>query len=392
VPGAALHPFIGIGVFRKMAEIVAWGRASVIAAIASSLAAAGCAAGLPICATSKAQYVLVERRLSQETGLAPVAEITPTPAYQALRANFKTVALRLPDNCYLAELHKGENQDNAQLESSCGIPLQVLERALTEEGFQVLSWSTLMGIEHQQNVPVHVAAQQIGADIVIIVNDMYVGNAPSGASAEATYRYFISNELGEQQQPAEIFKADRTWLKEFVRDRGGNDPQAQRGQTLQARLNATVVLAKGQEPAPAPVPTTPGHPPAAPTAAQAAAAAAVAAAPPPAGRSGEAIWFYNWRLGQVAPDQQGRQFLFAGIPTSSYSEAFPDKPAIDTSDPNRHYWWPLAPRSAQAMPAPQRDQATSEESFKSSAGVSPEVEATLYRKIAKDFIMRFKGG
>ena len=84
-------------------------------------AAAGCAmvlagvsmgcVGLPKCTTIDTQYLMVERSLSQKSGLGQRAEITETQAYKTLHNGFKTVALRLPDNCYQAEVHRGENQD-----------------------------------------------------------------------------------------------------------------------------------------------------------------------------------------------------------------------------------------------------------------------------------------
>jgi hypothetical protein len=358
------------------------------------IAATGaCARGLPVCTVVTPQYVMVERSSSTREGLGRAAEITETPSYKVLHGAFKSVALRLPDNCYPGygggvarggDSHES-NQDAASLESACGIPLQVLESTLTKAGYQVLSWSTLMGIEKQQNVPVHIAAQQLGADFVIIVNDMYVGTAPAGGEAEARYRYVASDPEGHRDKPAELFQADRDWMKKFVRERLGNDPQAEGAHSLQARLNATVVLAKGAGSSPPPgAAPAPGAPaaPAPPVAAQ---------LPQGNGRSGEAIWFYNWRLGNLENSHAGMRFLFGGIPVGEYADAFPGRAAIDVSDPNRHYWWPVLPAS-EAIPEVQRDRATSEESFQSHSDVTPEQEAELYRRIAEDFIQRFKGG
>jgi hypothetical protein len=86
------------------------------------------------------------------------------------------------------------------------------------------------------------------------------------------------------------------------------------------------------------------------------------------------------------------KFLFAGMPISDYADAFPDNPPIDASDPNRHYWWPVAPNLPERIPEAPTDHATSEESFRSTVVVQPEVKAEFYRQIAKDFITRFKGG
>jgi hypothetical protein len=355
-------------------------RAAAGCVLALATAMTGCA-GLPKCSTLDTEYVIVERNAAQIAGFGPHAEVTPTPTYTALHGNFKTVALRLPDNCYQAEIHRGENQDAAQLESACGIPLQVLESSLTRQGYQVLSWSTLMGIEHEQKVPVHIAAQQIGADVVIIVNDMYVGLEKAGDEAAARYRYFASDAEGKRGRPAELFQADRDWVKKFVRDRVGNDPHADGAHSLQARLNATIVLAKGPDAKPVAAPGGPAQPPPG------------GSVVPGIGRSGEAIWFYNWRLGHLASTAaDGSRFLFAGIPVKNYSEAFPDGPAIDESDANRHYWWPVAPLNQELAPEVRRDQATSEENFTSKYDVSPEEKALLYRQIAEDFIRRFKGG
>ncbi len=156
--------------------------------MALAAAATGCA-GLPLCAT-KAQYVVVERQVSAAEGIAQTAQVTPTPAYLALRANFKTVAIRMPDNCYDAQLHGvSGNQETAELQTNAAFHCKRSERALTEGGYQVLSWTTLMGLERQQNVPVHVAAQQLGADIVIILNDSGATYADAGASVNGKNRF-----------------------------------------------------------------------------------------------------------------------------------------------------------------------------------------------------------
>jgi hypothetical protein len=252
----------------------------------------------------------------------------------------------------------------------------------------VLSWSTLMGIEHQQNVPVHVAAQQLGADIVVIVNDMYVGFADAGQKTEATYRYFLSDPQGSHVQPAQLFTADREWLKEFVRQRAGEVGTAQTARSLQARLNATVVLVKGFD-AGTPAAVAPGS-----AAKPVAPVAPVAPTPVPEGaaRSGEAIWFYNRSVGTGAGGEKGVRFLFGGMAMSSYAEAFPDRPATTVTDPNRHYWWPVTPDVPDLPPEPVRDIATSEETAHSVASVTPEEAAMLYREVATDFIRRFKKG
>jgi hypothetical protein len=338
-------------------------------------------------------YLVVERSDKDLRGTVAPSEITATPTYRDLRTTFKTVVLRLPDNCYEQELHKAQNQESSQLESRCGIPLQVLERTLTQEaGYQVLSWAALMGIEHQQNVPVHVAAQQLGADIVIVVNDMFAGPEKSGEETTATYRYFSSNPKGERSQPASVFPADSAWLKAFVRARAGDDPRAREGSSIQARLSATIVLAKGGADVVAPSPQPPGG--LAP-ATRVGAMPAPMPVPPPTpgiGRSGEAIWFYNQHLGEQNHAQKHLLFLFAGVPVSRYSSVFPDRAPIDASDPNRHYWWPLQPLGDQAQPQPKVEVATSEETFSSAVGVEREKGAELFRQIARDFINRFKGG
>jgi hypothetical protein len=359
----------------------------MLCAAAVALGAQGCA-GLPECMGIEPQYVLVERSDSQVAGLPPRAEITDTPTYKTLHSRLKSVALRLPDNCFRrAALADGTNVEAATLESTCGVPLQVLESTLTRAGFQVLSWSTLMGIEREQRVPVHIAAQQLGADFVIIINTMYAGPARAGSAAEATYRYFESDPEGQRHGPAQLFQADRAWLKEFIRGRAGNDPQAKGATTVQAELSATVVLAKSAEPPP-PAPSTmalpvasfPGQEP------------TPALPPGGVGRSGESIWFYNWRVGSVASAREGMRFLFGGIPASRYQEVFANRPAIATDDPNSHYWWPALPTQKEAVPPAPADRAASEETFTSKVDVMPAEAAVLSRKIAEDFIHRFKGG
>jgi hypothetical protein len=357
------------------------------------LAAGGCL-GLPRCPVEASQYVVIERQQEETGGITRAPEVGPTPTYQALRSTFKTVAIRLPDNCYDSRLKPNTNEEASMLASRCGIPLQVLEMMLTQAGFQVLSWTTLMVIEHQQNVPVHIAAQQLGADIVIVVNDSYVGPSRAGSHAKTHYRYFASDPTGARLRPAELFEGDAHWLQTFVSERMGKNPEAQADLTLQANLNATVVLAKGVEAAPATPPRAPG-----PSGGRDKPAQRQGPAPPltssqqapEIGRSGEAIWFYSWQVGKQETRGRGLAFLFGGIDLKDYGAAFPGRPPLDQSDPNRHYWWPLKPNGPEELPQPHVDRARSETTFESSVAVAASEQTELFRSIVKDFIERFQG-
>lgn len=329
--------------------------------IAWVLPLAGCAEGIPRCHVTKAteaeevtrEYVLVEYRVGEISGMIPQAEITRTRTYEATRTTLKSVALRLPDNCFRrGVVSEGTNTSTGNLESVCGVPLQVLEKTLSNANFRVLSWSTLMGIERDQHVPVHIAAQQLGADLVILVNEMYIGNGDTGGEAKANYKYFTSDERGARKQPKELFQGDRDWFKSFIRERLGDDPKAQGKTTLQARLNATVVLAKG-------VDMKPGE-----------------TARPDQPRSGESIWFYNWRLGREQGSSGGMKFLFAG----------------ESGGRDEHRWWPVIPKGIAPTRSGSRDQATSEENFSSRTEVNMGEAEKLYREVAEDFIKRFQGG
>lgn len=340
------------------------GFSAVAAALSLGAGASGCAP-MPICAppvkvvepvkvvVPQPEFVLVEHRKGVVSGFMQAPEITATPAYETRRGELRAVALRVPDNCLRRESNTGgANVSTSSLETVCGVPLQVLESVLSRAGYRVLSWSTLLGIEREQRVPVHTAAQQLGADFVIIINDMFVGELPAGGAAAASYRYFVSGPTGEKHRPKALYEQDRNWLKTFVRDRVGNEPVAQGTRTLQARLNATVVLAQGSDKS--------GE-----------GAGAKAAA-----KAGEAIWFYNWSIGRLSKGQEGLGFLFAGLPK-------PD---------NSHQWWPVMPQRPEAAPPPAADRATSEEEYSSKAEVVPADAQILYRKVAEDFIKRFKEG
>jgi hypothetical protein len=368
----------------------------LVAAMLTTGATGGCM-GLPKCSKLDATYVLVDHGASQVEGTLEKAEITNTPAYKALHDSFKTVALRMPDNCYEASLHAAENRENAELQSRCGIPLQVLESTLTRAGYQVLSWTTLMGIEHDQHVPVHIAAQQLGADIIIVVNDTHAGPEKTASAAESRYRYLESDASGNVKGPARLFNWDREWLKTFVRNHIGDDPHEHDPPMHRARLNATVVLARGNENQPAPrgnqpsAATTPPPPSGSPT------TAAPGPTLPPgiSARSGEAIWFYSWSFGD--PNYKRPRipwFLFGSVPMSECKRLFSGENSgclPDENDPNRHYWWSVAPPTPQNIPVPQ-DVATSEEGHVAKMELDPEKDAALARKIADDFIHRFKEG
>jgi hypothetical protein len=326
--------------------------------------ALGCHPGLPDCTVVQEvkqekpiepEYVVVERTVAQASGLPPKAEITATPTYAARHASLTKVALRLPDNCFQgkAQLGTGTNTTTALLESACGVPLQVLERSLTREKYQVLSWAALMGIEREQRVPVHKAAQLLGADFVVVLNVVDVGVRDAGAEAAVKYHYYASNPNGERLGAKKLFNADRAFFKDYVHKRAGDDAKAQAGSSMQGELNATAVLSE----------------------------------------TGEAIWFYNWRVGQASSTSQGVQFLFAGIPSREYEHAFrAPNPSPNANDADAHYWWPVAPPSSAAAPTVVADRAESEEGTSTRVEVSRHEEEALYRLIADDFIRQFKCG
>jgi hypothetical protein len=228
--------------------------------------------------------------------------------------------------------------------TACGTWLAELEKALALAGFRVVSWSRLNEAETQQKLSTQAAAQQLGADVVFMLNSLEATEIKGGASAGASFKYFEANNRGTRGAPVALEENDRAYFREFVKARGGEE-KADAVTALASALDTTAILTR---------PGSPGE------------------------GAGEAMWFYRRIITHPVSSRRSERFLFG-----------------HDMVPNAQ-WYPIqveAPAVQQVVALPT---VATEDTMKTevAAGVQDPYAAEkldLVREIAKDFVARFRG-
>jgi hypothetical protein len=317
----------------------------------------GCKSTLIPCGPASApppppQYLRVDYTGQRTTGGNSPAEISGTPTYQSERTKWKSVALRVPNNCATetaAKVTGAASSSQAILESSCGVWLKELEAALSREGYRVVSWDALHRAESAGDMSTYQIAQKLGVDVVFLINSLEPTPQALADSGEQKLAFFQSNAVGDPLAKAQLDPARSKWLVDFVRKRVDASKAEASGVTAHAAmLDLTAITAT----------------------------------------SGEAMWFYRRALTglpKALKDSDAMSFLFAYKPSATV--------------PGLEHWWPVAPANqVQAIPeAPAPPELQSEVTLTSSASGGPEDEARaikleLVRTVVKDFVHSFKTG
>ena len=122
------------------------------AALLLSLPLAGCAeptapkCNVAVAKLAEPEYVLVEYRMGGEFQKPPTVEVRPTPKYDEARSKMKAAAIRFPDSCLNASASQASGvaqQTQTILQTTCGVYLSEMEKALATAGFKVFSWDAL---------------------------------------------------------------------------------------------------------------------------------------------------------------------------------------------------------------------------------------------------------
>jgi hypothetical protein len=323
------------------------------------LAVGGCAPALAVCACRDPNtvgcaapthdFLLVEARDGAALTV-PKVEVSETPTYQSTREASGVAAIRFPDTC----LNDGAIQATGQAlrvdsiaQTSCGVWLAELEKALAAAHFRVVSWDALRGLERSKNVPAYVAAQELGADVLFIFNSVEAANVSPGGSAASQLRYFHSTDDGQTGAPFLMTDAQRQPLRAAVQSVMTEvvgramadtviDPQTGNGVTaLSSMLDATAVIT----------------------------------------RSGEAMWFYRNQTMKPVRRAIGRRFLFVRV--------------------GEQWHWTRHTQPQQVV-MPEVEKLSAEDATQTGVGASRDPYASerleLVRAVAQDFVLRYRNG
>jgi hypothetical protein len=328
----------------------------VATATLAALAGTGCTSGVPRCkappppaAVARAEYALMEYRAGGELGRPPKIEIQDTPTYRDKRAGFGVAAIRLPDSCEQESAASvgglsAKDRTKTILATQCGVWLAELERALTSAKFRVISWDALRGMERQKSLSPYEAGKVLGADIVFVFNSLDASPVKAGASAGASFKYFVSDARGAKGPPLALDDQTRAMFKDFAkRAAGGDGGDAQQVVALSSSLDSTAIPTGLND----------------------------------AKIGGESIWFYRRTVTLPIKTTKGMRFLFGRMPFGA--------------------WQPAAPWVPPQMAVPQGPRLQTEDVTESQVSGSVDdayaaERLELIRAAATDFVDKFRSG
>ncbi|HVJ94629.1 MAG TPA: hypothetical protein VM580_32810 [Labilithrix sp.] len=313
-------------------------------ALASSL---GCSRLYPLAEAPDSSYFAVHYKVRAENEPRAVFEVKQADKFPALRATWNNAALRAPEHCVSESANKGIGAGagrNVKLMTSCGFWLSELERVLVQSKFTVASWSALSDLERTKQVPAYVAARDLGADVVFVINSLENDYIKLGKNSRESFEVYDADEDGHASRRLPIEKATFDQVRSFVRTR--MKPLTKEFQHVTTHLTATLDITAVDT------------------------------------KTGEAVWFYRKQEVKAQPIKLDRYFLFA------------------RSDKNI---WPVQPH---AFALAEREEARAARSasemsdhdslwldFKAPPDDAQAEEANLLaRAVVADFLARFRGG
>ncbi len=321
-------------------------------AVLASLALTGCCQrSMQVVTQPPAVYehVVVEYASGAATA-SPPAEVRTTVTYTSRIATIRSVTIRFPDSCVTQSL-AAVTQSAAQmtgvgtgstviLRNDCAVWLAELERSLAGAGYRVISGDALYRLEGSTNprLSTYVAAQQLGADAVFVINSLETSDVQRGARFAGSLTYYQSNPRGETVQLREFDDNVRLVFQTMVRNRLAPDSP------------------------------TPGAPPVVQALAGILDTTAVIAG------SGESMWFYRRNVSRRLAAAQNVRFLFMGSGLT---------------------WRPIE-RERQQVVDVQQTRSSARDTFgdETQAGNNDPLAAerhAMVRMVVEDFVRQFRG-
>jgi hypothetical protein len=134
-------------------------------------------------------------------------EIVESPTYLSMIPKIQSLAIKAPEGCAneTAAQSSGEAEGQGMLlKTTCGIEMAELERALTKAGFKVISWNVLQNKVVKEEITPQTASQELGAEVLFQINSLERSLVQAGQDARWERRFYQSNDIGEQLDPASL--------------------------------------------------------------------------------------------------------------------------------------------------------------------------------------------
>ena len=174
-------------------------------------------------------------------------EIVETPRYDSDRAQFQTVAVRAPDSCSNQTTNQATGDANAAgtvLQTSCGIEMSEIEKALSKRHYRVISWKVLAHEMNDKNKSVTEIAGALGADVIFQINSLEQSKKNMGSDARWERKYYDSDSYGKKIKERSFDDKQRdNFRSTFLGPKEGRYSMIK----LAATLDASVVLVKTGE-------------------------------------------------------------------------------------------------------------------------------------------------
>jgi hypothetical protein len=307
----------------------------------------GCAETYPAAEAPDASYFAVHYKIRAENEPRAMFEVKQAEKFPALRATWNNAALRAPEHCTSESANKGTGAGegkNVKLMTSCGFWLSELERVLVQSKFTVASWSALRDLERTKQVPAYVAARDLGADVVFVINSLENERIQLGKNYRENFDVYEADEDGRASRRLAINKATFDSVRSFVKTR--MKPLTKEYQHVATHVTATLDITAVDT------------------------------------KTGEAVWFYRKQEVKPKPLRLDRYFLFA----RSEKTLWPVQP----------HAFGLTEREEQRVARSGSDASDHDSQwidFKAPPADADAEEANaLSRAVVADFLSRFRGG
>lgn len=160
------------------------------------------------------EYYKISSRFVASAQGQSAPEVIATPSYNQLAGRATTVAVRAPDSCVNNTANQatgGAAAGGTILQTNCGVEMGEIERALTRNGYNVISWNVLQR-EMARDVSATQVASQLGAQVLFQVNSLEKSQKTLGTDARWERTYFRTDANGNTTAPLPLTEAQRAYI------------------------------------------------------------------------------------------------------------------------------------------------------------------------------------
>ncbi len=239
------------------------------------------------------QYLLSSKFVAKSQG-GQAPETVETPFYQVEHSQFRTVAVRAPDDCLnqtAAQTTGSAISTTLIMRTTCGVEMAEIERKLAKAGYRVISWKVLER-EVINKVSAIEGARALGAEVLFQINSLEQRKILIGKDALWERTFYETNKAGKATREHAFDDSTRAYFqKKFFDNFESTVEKDEELKRLAVTLDANAVFVK----------------------------------------TGESIWYYRWTHTDPASLDYHKDFLIKC--NSSNSECDVVQPARQNDAP-----------------------------------------------------------